>query len=95
MFTKRLSLALRDIGLILSYRCRSACAHCLYNFGPDWHDWMQEVGYQTLSGGMRLSVIYAWMSDSIFRKWGFIRKSYRPSGFIKILCNRWGKEFRY
>jgi len=32
----------RDIGLILSYRCFSNCAHCLYNCGPDWHDWMRE-----------------------------------------------------
>ena len=31
----------RDIGLILSYRCQTACAHCLYNCGPDWHDWMK------------------------------------------------------
>ncbi len=26
----------RDIGLILSYRCHSACQHCLYNCGPGW-----------------------------------------------------------
>jgi len=29
-----------DIGLILSYKCQCACAHCLYNCGPDWTDWM-------------------------------------------------------
>lgn len=29
-----------DIGLILSYKCQSACAHCLYNCGPGWNDWM-------------------------------------------------------
>lgn len=30
----------RDIGLILSYQCQAACAHCLYNCGPNWRDWM-------------------------------------------------------
>lgn len=29
-----------DIGLILSYQCQSACAHCLYNCGPGWSEWM-------------------------------------------------------
>ena len=29
-----------DIGLILSYRCLADCAHCLYNCGSAWHDWM-------------------------------------------------------
>ena len=36
------ALTPRDIGLILSYRCQTDCAHCLYNCGPDWHDWMPE-----------------------------------------------------
>lgn len=29
-----------DLGLILSYKCQCACAHCVYNCGPDWADWM-------------------------------------------------------
>ncbi len=29
-----------DLGLILTYRCTSGCAHCLYNCGPGWQDWM-------------------------------------------------------
>jgi hypothetical protein len=29
-----------DLGLILSYKCQSACAHCLYNCGPWWNDWI-------------------------------------------------------
>jgi hypothetical protein len=29
-----------DIGLILSYKCQCACAHCLYNCGPEWSEWM-------------------------------------------------------
>jgi hypothetical protein len=29
-----------DLGIILSYHCQSACAHCLYNCGPHWQDWM-------------------------------------------------------
>jgi hypothetical protein len=29
-----------DIGIILSYRCQCACAHCLYNCGPGWQGWM-------------------------------------------------------
>ena len=36
----RKALHPRDIGLILSYRCLASCAHCLYNCGPGWHDWM-------------------------------------------------------
>ena len=35
----------RDVGLILSYRCQADCAHCIYNCGKSYHDWMtpQEV----------------------------------------------------
>ena len=29
-----------DIGLILSYKCQSSCARCLYNCGPGWIEWM-------------------------------------------------------
>lgn len=29
-----------DLGLVLSYRCQSGCAHCLYNCGPSWSEWM-------------------------------------------------------
>jgi hypothetical protein len=36
-----LALHPTDIGLILSYKCQSRCAHCIYNCGPDWNDWMQ------------------------------------------------------
>ncbi|MCB2210364.1 radical SAM protein [bacterium] len=36
----RVALQPRDIGLILSYRCQAECAHCIYNCGPGWHDWM-------------------------------------------------------
>jgi hypothetical protein len=31
-----------DLGLILSYKCQASCAHCLYNCGPEWSDWMSE-----------------------------------------------------
>ena len=34
------ALCPQDLGLILSYRCQAACAHCLYNCGPAWHGWM-------------------------------------------------------
>jgi hypothetical protein len=30
-----------DLGLILSYKCQAACAHCLYNCSPEWSDWMK------------------------------------------------------
>ena len=30
----------QDIGVILSYRCQSACKHCLYNCGPTWQEWI-------------------------------------------------------
>lgn len=36
----RAALRPNDIGLILSYKCQSACRHCLYNCGPGWVDWM-------------------------------------------------------
>jgi hypothetical protein len=26
----------QDVGIIISYRCHSGCAHCLYNCGPRW-----------------------------------------------------------
>jgi hypothetical protein len=29
-------LSPRDVGIILTYRCHSACRHCLYNCGPAW-----------------------------------------------------------
>jgi len=29
-----------DVGIIMTYRCASACKHCLYNCGPGWKDWM-------------------------------------------------------
>ncbi|MBN1304145.1 MAG: hypothetical protein JXA13_06885 [Anaerolineales bacterium] len=29
-----------DLGLILSYKCQSRCAHCIYNCSPDWGDWI-------------------------------------------------------
>jgi len=29
-----------DLGLILSYQCQCECAHCLYNCGPAWREWM-------------------------------------------------------
>lgn len=31
-----LKLSPRDVGIILTYRCHSGCAHCLYNCGPRW-----------------------------------------------------------
>jgi hypothetical protein len=30
-----------DVGIILSYRCTSGCAHCVYNCGEHWKEWMQ------------------------------------------------------
>ena len=36
----------RDIGLILTYRCLPSCAHCLYNCGTGWHDWMSAEDVQ-------------------------------------------------
>jgi hypothetical protein len=29
-------LSPHDVGIILSYRCHTACKHCLYNCGPGW-----------------------------------------------------------
>ena len=29
-----------DLGILLSYRCTSGCAHCVYNCGQEWKDWM-------------------------------------------------------
>jgi hypothetical protein len=31
-----------DLGLILTYQCQAACAHCLYNCGPVWKEWIDE-----------------------------------------------------
>jgi hypothetical protein len=30
-----------DLGLILTYKCQCECAHCIYNCGPAWGDWMK------------------------------------------------------
>jgi hypothetical protein len=30
------ALCPEDVGIILTYRCHSGCAHCLYNCGPRW-----------------------------------------------------------
>ncbi|MBI9045310.1 MAG: hypothetical protein JEZ06_12545 [Anaerolineaceae bacterium] len=32
----------RDLGLILSYQCQAQCAHCVYNCGKTWTDWISE-----------------------------------------------------
>jgi len=40
MNLRQAALMPRDIGLILTYRCLPACAHCLYNCSKNWHDWM-------------------------------------------------------
>ena len=32
-----------DIGIVLSYKCTNVCKHCVYNCGPEWHDWMPEA----------------------------------------------------
>lgn len=50
-----------DLGLILSYKCQVACAHCLYNCAPEWEDWMtpEEVRTAleaTLNWGQRFQV---------------------------------------
>ncbi len=29
-----------DLGLILSYKCQCECAHCIYNCGPSWDEWI-------------------------------------------------------
>jgi hypothetical protein len=36
-----------DLGLILSYKCQVACAHCLYNCSPEWKDWMSPEEVKT------------------------------------------------
>lgn len=35
------SLHPTDVGLILSYKCQSRCAHCIYNCSPNWKEWIQ------------------------------------------------------
>ena len=50
----RTPLQPRDLGLILGYRCQAACAHCLYNCGPGWRDWMTpEAVREALSAAKR------------------------------------------
>lgn len=36
MRNSRFALTPEDVGIILTYRCHSRCAHCLYNCGPAW-----------------------------------------------------------
>jgi hypothetical protein len=51
-------LAPRDIGIILSYRCHSACKHCLYNCGPGWEK--EPMSLQTLQEA--LEAVTTWPS---------------------------------
>jgi len=32
------ALCPEDVGVILTYRCHSGCAHCLYNCRPRWEN---------------------------------------------------------
>jgi hypothetical protein len=41
-----------DVGLILSYQCQSQCAHCIYNCGPAWKDWMEPQQVEQALGQM-------------------------------------------
>ena len=50
-FPSRIALQPRDLGLILGYRCQAACAHCLYNCGPGWGDWITPEAVRETDGG--------------------------------------------
>jgi hypothetical protein len=39
-----------DLGLILSYKCQSNCAHCIYNCGSGWEEWITEEAIETALG---------------------------------------------
>jgi len=49
-------LSPRDIGIILSYRCHSACKHCLYNCGPGWEK--EPISLQTLREALEAVTIW-------------------------------------
>jgi hypothetical protein len=49
-------LSPRDIGIILSYRCHSACKHCLYNCGPGWEK--EPMSSQTLREALEAVTIW-------------------------------------
>ena len=44
-----------DLGIILTYHCQCACAHCLYNCGPGWSDWMS---FESVESAMQATM--AW-----------------------------------
>jgi hypothetical protein len=44
-------LSPQDVGIILSYRCHSACKHCLYNCGPGWEK--EPISTETLREALR------------------------------------------
>jgi hypothetical protein len=43
-----------DVGLILSYKCQSACAHCLYNCGPAWEEWITPEAVEEALQAMKI-----------------------------------------
>ena len=43
-----------DLGIILSYRCRSACKHCLYACGPAWGETMSLATFREAVEATRL-----------------------------------------
>jgi hypothetical protein len=44
-----------DLGLVLSYKCQCSCAHCLYNCGPQWVEW---ISPETLQQALETTLIW-------------------------------------
>jgi hypothetical protein len=44
-----------DLGLILSYKCQSNCAHCIYNCGSGWEDWITE---EAIEEALRATLVW-------------------------------------
>ena len=44
-----------DLGLVLSYKCQCSCAHCLYNCGPQWVEW---ISPETLQQALEATLIW-------------------------------------
>lgn len=62
MVTTKL-LPINSCGIILSYKCQSACKHCLYNCGPKWDGWMSKERLEKLLNDIK----YIWSYYSITR----------------------------
>lgn len=56
-------IPINSCGIILSYKCQSACKHCLYSCGPNWEGWINKEKLEKLLTDIK----YIWSHYTINR----------------------------